>query len=246
MHERDAIRADDLLERGAGGFKQTRLGMRAARIIVKLADEVSEDLGIGLRTEQVPGLHQRRAERLVILDHAVVDECEPTGLVEVRVGVDVIGLAMGGPAGVTDTDVAGDRVFLDQVGQRLDAALAFAGFDAAGVDRGQSGGVVAAIFQPAQSIEENGSRRRFADVTDDAAHRCAERRANLPRKQGTAGDGWRGLYRLWSDTRKVNAEAQRCAEDRRERRGGKKRIQLSLALLASVLRESLRTSAPLR
>ena len=39
---------------------------------------------------------------------------------------------------------------------------------------GDPGAIVAAIFQPAQTVEENGNRLGFADVANDAAHKVFE------------------------------------------------------------------------
>ena len=72
-----------------------------------LADEVGEDLGIGVGEEVVAGGEELGFEVGVVFDGAVVDEGEETGLVEVRVGVGVGGFAVGGPASVADAEVGG-------------------------------------------------------------------------------------------------------------------------------------------
>ena len=49
------------------------------------------------------------------------------------------------------------------------------------VDNRHPGGVVAAIFEPAQPIEQDGRRFRSADVTDDATHKLGRKRdTDLP------------------------------------------------------------------
>ena len=184
VHHRDAVGADHLLERRARGFQQPCLGVRAAGLVVELADEVGQDLGVGLRAKLMPRLHERRAEHLVVFDDAVVHERQPAGLVEVRVRVGIVGLAVGGPARVGDADLAGRFVLLQQIRERLDAALALAGLDQAAVDGGQPGGVVAAVFEPPQAVEEDGGRGGLADVADDSAHKCVHRRVNGRGKQG--------------------------------------------------------------
>ncbi len=155
----DAVGADDLFERGAHGFEQTRFVVRAARLVVNLADEVGEDFGVGLGGKRVPGLDQRGAEHLVVFDDPVVDQGEAARLVEVRVGVFIDGPAVRGPARVADADAARRGLFLEQIGEGLDASGAFAALELAAVDGRDPGGVVAAVFQPPQPVEQDGGGR---------------------------------------------------------------------------------------
>lgn len=63
--------------------------------------QVRDDLGVGLGGEPDAGVLQLGAEPGEVLDDAVVDDGDPAGLVEVRVGVTVGGRAVRGPPGVT-------------------------------------------------------------------------------------------------------------------------------------------------
>ena len=152
--------------------------MLPAGAVVVRADEVGQDLRVRLGTENVPRREQVVLQLGVVLDDPVMDHRETPGAVEVRVRVGVGGLAVRGPARVGDADVAGGGVSLDEVGQRLDAALALARLDLAAVDGGQPGRVIAAVFEPAQAVEQDRGGGGFADVADDAAHICAHRRAD--------------------------------------------------------------------
>ena len=134
--------------------------MFAAGFVVNLADEVGEDLGVGLRTEPVPGFHERRAEGLVVFDDPVVDEREPAGLVEMRVGVGVVGLAVRGPARVADADRGQGASFsFNKSASAWMRPLHLRVSIWPPIDGGQPGGIVAAVFEPAQAVEEDGSRR---------------------------------------------------------------------------------------
>jgi hypothetical protein len=88
----------------------------------------------------------------------------------VGVGIDVRGRAVGGPAGVADAELAGDRFGFQQFGEALaDFALFFAHEQFVAVQHGHARAVVAAIFQPPQSFEQDGRNRLFTYVANDAA-----------------------------------------------------------------------------
>ena len=79
-----------------------------------VGDQERDDLGVGLRHHLVTLALELGAQRGEVLDDAVVDDGDPAGGVEVRVGVAVVGRAVGGPAGVADAGVGlGQRVRLE-------------------------------------------------------------------------------------------------------------------------------------
>ena len=171
VHGRDAVGADDLFERRAGGLQEPRLGVLAARLVVDLPDEMGQDFGVRLGAELVPGLQQLGPENLIVFDDPVVDQRQPPGLVEMRVRVLVRGTAVRGPASVGNADLPGGGMLFEQVGEHLDAPGALADFELAAVNGGEARRVVAAIFQPPQPVQQDGGRRCLADVADDSAHR---------------------------------------------------------------------------
>lgn len=65
-------------------------------------DELGEDLGVGVGGERCPVGDQAPAQLVGVLDDAVVHDRDVPRAVEVRVGVGVVGFAVGGPAGVGD------------------------------------------------------------------------------------------------------------------------------------------------
>ena len=82
--------------------------MGCVRSVLDFVDEVDEHLGIGVAYECVPVRFQAGAQRLVILDDAVVDHGEATEIERsVRMGIDVIGRPVRGPSGVSDAHGAG-------------------------------------------------------------------------------------------------------------------------------------------
>ena len=98
------------------------------------------------------------AELGEVLDDAVVHQRDPAVAAEVRVGVDVVGRAVGGPAGVPD---AGGGA-----GQRRARRSPSRGWRACrracrparcvpSVDQRDAGGVVAAVLQPAQPLDHD-------------------------------------------------------------------------------------------
>jgi hypothetical protein len=65
---------------------------------------------------------------------------------------------------------AGGRRFRDQFQEPGNAPGTFACFDMIAIDDGDPGGIVTAILEPAESIEEDGGGLRFADISDYATH----------------------------------------------------------------------------
>src|SRR5690606_19624946 len=129
----------------------------AQRLLRRLAglhlfrDQVSDDLGIGLALERAPPGHQRVAQRLEVLDDAIVYESELVG--GVWMGVMRGWGAVSRPARVRNTDRAGSGIALEfehQVGQFALGAAADKFFSVQGAD---PGAVVAAIFHTLEAID---------------------------------------------------------------------------------------------
>ena len=100
------------------------------------------------------------------------------------VGIALLRLAVGGPTGVADAALAGGTLGL-VTGREVDQfALCLQAAEGAGrIHRGNPGGVVAAVFQLAQALQQQ--RRRFprTDQRNDAAHN----RLEPTKKPGRAG-----------------------------------------------------------
>jgi hypothetical protein len=80
------------------------------------------------------------------------------------------GYAVRRPARVRDAGVAGSLRFIDLRGQFGNPADRAQALQAAGVDQGQPGRVVAAVFELAQAFEEDGDDIAVSDRGNDATH----------------------------------------------------------------------------
>ncbi len=80
-----------------------------------LLNQVGQNLGVGFGAEDVPFFGQNIAQGFVVFDDAVMDDRQLTLAVGVRVGVGVVRLAVGGPAGVGDADLCGKVVPLQNL-----------------------------------------------------------------------------------------------------------------------------------
>src|SRR5260370_785316 len=85
-----------------------------------------------------------------------------------RVGVG--GQTMRGPARVNDAQRTGHGFGVDGFGERLDAADTFAQMQAVAVQRADARGVITAIFEPPEAVEQQWAGGFFPDVTDDSTH----------------------------------------------------------------------------
>ena len=110
MKQSDAIGADDLLERGARGVDQARLGILAAELVINAPDQVRQNFGVGVGAKIcVAVLDELFFECLIIFDYAIVDERDFAAGVEMRMRVFVVDFAVRGPASVTDAVGSGGR-----------------------------------------------------------------------------------------------------------------------------------------
>jgi hypothetical protein len=151
-------------------------------LVEGLADEVRQDLRVGLRVEGVPTLEELFAEELVIFNNAIVDEMEAAGLVRVGVGVFTSYRAMGGPPGVADAGMAGDGKIGDLRGEVGDTAHGLAHVDAAGVEKSDPGGVVAAVFQAPEAVKQHRKGIGAAYVSNNSTHKTNVTIERQPRK----------------------------------------------------------------
>jgi hypothetical protein len=159
----DAVGPDDVRQRGAHCSRQICTGAQRG------GDQVREHLGVGLGDELDAVGGELGAQVGGVLEDPVVHDGHAAGRIGVRVRVDVVRRAVGRPAGVADAGGAlrALRECPDQLG---DVAGALVDDQPAGSEHGHPGGVVAAVLQPAQPVDEHGDGVLLADVGDDAAH----------------------------------------------------------------------------
>ena len=153
--------AGDGIQRVAGGL--------AGVIVVQ---QLSHNLGVGLGDEGEAFVQQALFNFLVVFNDAVVYDSDflVTGIV--RVGVDDGRFAMSSPAGMADAAAAGDRAAaVGHFAQNLQAALGLDDLDFTGsVLHGQTGRVIAAVFQFRQAIQQNGRGLRRTGEAYDSTH----------------------------------------------------------------------------
>src|SRR3989441_13175619 len=122
----------------------------------------------------MPGGLERDAQRVGVLHDAVVHQRHPGVAVAVRVRVALGGDPVGGPTRVRDPARAVHRLALQMLGEPLHAPRELDDRHAGAVLDRNAGGVVAAILQPAETVNENGRGLAPPHVSDDATHVTGE------------------------------------------------------------------------
>ncbi len=133
-----------------------------------VGDQMGDHLGVGLRAELRALALQLLAQLAEILDDAVVHDREALG--GVRMGIALGRLAVGGPAGVTDADVARERLARQHGLEIAQLAGRTPARELSPLEGGDAGGIVTAIFQPLQRIDEQAGHRLASENAHDSAH----------------------------------------------------------------------------
>ena len=142
------------------------LERRARRVL----DEVGERLRVGLGREAVALSLERGAQRVRVLDDAVVHQGDVAGAVAVRVGVAPGGGAVRGPAGVGDAARAVERLAREAFLQGVNPPGELQHLQPGAVLDRDAGRVVPAILQAPQPFQQDRRRVTRADIADDSAH----------------------------------------------------------------------------
>ncbi len=176
-HHRDRVGAVELGDRLLDRPQE----VAAAGAVPVRVNEVRDHLGVGLRDERVALPDESLAQRLEVLDDAVVNDGD-LAVRRVRVRVRGRRRAVRRPARVRDARQALDPRRLGLRGEIRDAGRGDEPCEArrAGraVDDGETGGVVAAILEPADAVDQDRNHVARRGRADDAAHgwvtfRCA-------------------------------------------------------------------------
>ena len=147
------------------GCQRALLGLGAAEVV----DELDQHFGVRLTLEGIAFCGQALLEQAVIFNDAIVDDAHPRG--RVRVAVHIAGLAMGSPAGVADAAEALCQLLRRQLfPQGGEPSFAFYHADAAVQRKRHTGGVVPAILQLFQPIQQHILCIALTDITNNAAH----------------------------------------------------------------------------
>ena len=127
-------------------------------------------LGVRLADKAAALSFQMGAQGLMVFDNAVMHDGNLALHISMGMGVAVRGFAVGGPAGVADTQASRQRMRLSQRFQRRNASRAFAYANAAVSQHGDACAVVSPVFQSPQPVQQNGLRILRANITYDSAH----------------------------------------------------------------------------
>ncbi len=131
-------------------------------------DEMTDHFGVGLALELATFRDQLVAERLEILDDAVVDERNRPD--DVRMRIADRGRSVRRPARVRNADAAVQRLRLQLPREVVELALRPPADKLAIVDRANTSGIVSAIFEALQPVEQPLSDVRFPDNSYNPAH----------------------------------------------------------------------------
>ena len=145
--------------------------MAVAGFQIMLFDQVRDDFRIGFGGELVAFFFEPALERKIIFDNAVMHNHDFPAAVAMRMGILFGGAAMGGPAGVSDTVSAIERLEADDFFEIAQLAFGAPNLQALAVagDR-DSSRVVAAILQPPQALDDDRDHFFLPHVSDNAAH----------------------------------------------------------------------------
>ena len=140
---------------------------------VQIVHQMSNCLGVGLGLELVAVRFQTLTQLLVVLDNAVMYDCYLALAAQMRMRVAVGRLAVGGPAGVTDTasTVHIAAFLLDLLLKVGDAAACLDNAQAILGEGSYTGGVIAAVFQAVQALNENRKRVLVSGESNDSTHK---------------------------------------------------------------------------
>jgi hypothetical protein len=152
-HHRQRL-AHGLLQRHAGGPQPDELGDHLGVGVGRHLDALGCQLG-----PQLGG----------VLDDAVVHDGHVAGGVGLGVGVDVVGLAVGGPPRVADADAAPQP--LGQGGDQVaDPPGPLVHTQPRRAEHRDARRVVAPVLEPLQALDQHGHRVAAADESDDPTH----------------------------------------------------------------------------
>src|SRR5690606_10888774 len=162
-HDRQPVRAFDLLQRGADGLLE--------RVVVRLLDEVNDHLRVRLTLEGMTQRLQLAPERARILDDTVVNDRELRILVHVRVRIHLRRRAVRRPPGVGDADRA---VRLAPVRKTLlelrDLSDRLADVELPVLEHTDPRRVVPPVLESAEPLDQQWRSRALTDVADNATH----------------------------------------------------------------------------
>ena len=139
--------------------------------LIVVFEHLRDNLRIGFRYELYAAAHEVLLEVEIILDDAVMHNGKTTALAHLRVRVHIARCAVRRPARVADAERTGQCfAAVQQVAQHAQPAFRFYNFQSVFREDCYTCGVISAVFQLFQPLQENGYCLIVTDITDDSAH----------------------------------------------------------------------------
>ncbi len=135
-----------------------------------VCDQVRQDLGVRLGTKGVTPGFQLPSQFLVIFDDAVVNDRDPARGIGMGMRVDVRRLAVRGPAGVPYAGGAGKRGVVKLAFKVAQPADALPDVQTSVFKRGDPGGIVTAVFETLEPLDQHGHRVPTSHISNNATH----------------------------------------------------------------------------
>ena len=168
VHDHQRVRALEAAEGGAD-----RIGEVA---LICVLHEMGNDFRVRLRVQGVAASDQLGAKLSEVLHDAVVDDRDAAGAIGVGVSVQVARPAVRSPASVAQAHSGAGRLAPQRVLQDRHLARALLNEEVTGVgDKSDAGGVVAPVFEPPESVEQDGPGLSRPRVSNDSAHMSISR-----------------------------------------------------------------------
>ena len=153
-----------------GGQQIAPFAEPALAAVNRLLDEVSEHLGIRFAREMMTEPFKPLAQFGEVLDDAVVHHGDAPVARHVRMRVRLARAPVRCPAGMPDAARAREIEVPGRVGESIDLALAMEHLQLAVLLDGDAGGIVPAVLEALQAVDENVLNRTRSGIANDAAH----------------------------------------------------------------------------
>ena len=127
-------------------------------------------LGVGFRLKDHTGGCELLAQGPVIFDDPVLNHRHPAAAIPVGMGVVLFRLAMGRPAGMADPAKPWRTVTIHTNDEIVELAFGAKAVQILALQRGDAGGVIAAVLQLAKPFKQQRCRVSRTNHRNDAAH----------------------------------------------------------------------------
>ena len=131
---------------------------------------MGNDLGIGFRLKAHTSCRELFAQGPMVFNDPVLNNRNPATAITVGVGVVLLRLAMGRPAGVADPAKPGRTLTAHTNAEVVQLSFRTKTMQILALQRGNARGVVAAVFQLPKSFQQERGRISRTDHRNDSAH----------------------------------------------------------------------------